>query len=137
MVLENSRGYIELEQQRLYIAGLKDALNARPDIEKTLIGLTETDCVLLLAHEPDTADINCQFPISAQFSGHSHGGQVRIPFYGPIFPQKYAERYVQGLNYVGENKIPLYVNKGIGTTQLPIRFCCRPEISVFYLQEYT
>lgn len=132
-VLENSRGHIEVEQQRLYIAGLEDALNAKPDIEQTLVGLSEEDCVLLLAHEPDTADVNCEYPIGAQFSGHSHGGQVRIPFYGPIFPQKYAEKYVQGLYQVGPRKVPLYVSRGIGTTQLPIRFCCRPEITLFTL----
>lgn len=133
LVLDNSRGHIAVDDQRLYVAGLDDALNGAPNIEQALVGVADDDCVLLLAHEPDTAEINSKYPVSAQFSGHSHGGQVRIPLYGPILEHRFAEKYVEGLYYVGEQKMPLYVNRGIGTTNLPIRIFCRPEITVFHL----
>lgn len=132
-VLENSHRPIIHNQQSLYIAGLEDAMYGIPDIEKALKGLNENDCILLLAHEPDSAEWISTYPVNAQFSGHSHGGQVRLPFFGPIIQQRMARIYDNGLYYVGESGMPLYVNRGIGTSQLPIRFFCRPEITVFTL----
>lgn len=132
-VLQNNHGRINLNGQSLYIAGMDDALYGRPDPKEALSGLTNQDCVLLLAHEPDVANWTYSHGFSAQFSGHSHGGQVRLPFFGPVISQELARKYNDGLYYVGENKMPLYVNRGIGTTQLPLRFFCRPEITVFYL----
>lgn len=104
-----------------------------PNIRKAVEGLRERDCILLLAHEPDFADESSQYPISVQFSGHSHGGQVRLPFYGSIIRQDLAIKYVDGLYQIGERKMPLYVNRGIGTTKLALRFFCRPGITVFHL----
>jgi predicted MPP superfamily phosphohydrolase len=132
-VLKNQNDFIESNQQRLYIAGIDDVMYGEPNIGKAVKGLLEDDCVLLLAHEPDIADESSQYPISAQFSGHSHGGQVRIPLYGPIIRQDLAIKYVDGLYHVGERKMPLYVNRGIGTTKLALRFFCRPEITLFHL----
>lgn len=132
-VLENSHDFIEYNQQRLYIAGIDDVMYGFPNVGKAIEGLTENDCILLLAHEPDIADESSKFPISAQFSGHSHGGQVRLPFYGPIIKQRLARNYTDGLYHVGENNMPLYVNRGIGTTNIAVRFFCRPEITVFHL----
>lgn len=132
-VLENSHDFIEYNQQRLYIAGIDDVMYGFPNVGKAIEGLTENDCILLLAHEPDIADESSKFPISAQFSGHSHGGQVRLPFYGPIIKQRLARNYTDGLYHVGENNMPLYVNRGIGTTNIAVRFFCRPEITLFHL----
>ncbi|MDR7000629.1 metallophosphoesterase [Neobacillus niacini] len=132
-VLDNSHDFIEVNQQRLYIAGIDDLMYGSPNIEKAVEGRTEQDCVFLLAHEPDIADESIKYPISAQFSGHSHGGQIRLPFYGPIIKQVLARKYSDGLYKVGVNKMPLYVNRGIGTTKLAVRFHCRPEITVFHL----
>lgn len=132
-VLDNSHDFIEVDGQYLYIAGIDDLMYGNPNIEKAVEGLTAKDCVLLLAHEPDIADESIKYPISAQFSGHSHGGQIRLPIYGPIIKQVLAHKYSDGLYKVGENKMPLYVNRGIGTTKLAVRFFCRPEITVFHL----
>jgi uncharacterized protein len=132
-VLNNSHGVIESKNQHLYIAGIDDVMYGDPDIGKAVNGLSDKDCIILLAHEPDIADKSCKYPISAQFSGHSHGGQVRLPFYGPIIRQELSSKYNDGLYHVGEKEMLLYVNRGIGTTDLAVRFLCRPEISVFYL----
>lgn len=132
-MLRNTHDFIEYKQQKLYIAGIDDVMYGEPNIGKAVEGLDDDDCVLLLAHEPDIADESSNYPISAQFSGHSHGGQVRLPFYGPIIRQVLAKKYTDGLYHVGENNMPLYVNRGIGTTNLAIRFLCRPEITVFHL----
>ena len=62
-------------------------------------------------------------------AGHSHGGQVRIPFYGPILLPYGVGRYDLGMFRTGCG--PLYVNPGIGWFPVPIRFNCQPEITVF------
>ncbi|MCM3568251.1 metallophosphoesterase [Neobacillus mesonae] len=134
-VLENRYDFIEADGMRLYIAGIDDAMYGFPNIAKAVEGIPQNSCVLFLAHEPDIADKSCKYPISAQFSGHSHGGQVRLPYFGSIIKQKMAEKYADGLYHVGDSQMALYVNRGIGTTNLPIRFLCRPEITVFHLKK--
>ena len=62
-------------------------------------------------------------------AGHSHGGQVRIPFYGPIFVPFGVDQYDLGMYQTASG--PLYVNSGLGWFPVPIRFNCRPEITVF------
>jgi predicted MPP superfamily phosphohydrolase len=67
-------------------------------------------------------------------TGHTHGGQIRIPFYGPIATMtSLGKKYASGLYHMG--KSILYVSRGIGTSVLPIRFFCRPEITVFYFNK--
>ena len=62
-------------------------------------------------------------------AGHSHGGQVWLPFYGPVYVPFGVDEYVRGLFHTDAG--PLYVNPGIGWFPWPIRFNCRPEITVF------
>ena len=62
-------------------------------------------------------------------AGHSHGGQVRVPFYGPLLLPFGVGRYDMGLFHTASG--PLYVNPGLGWFPVPIRFNCRPEITVF------
>ncbi|MBE6030044.1 MAG: metallophosphoesterase [Clostridiales bacterium] len=81
---------------------------------------------LVLCHEPDIFDWMDDYNVSLMLSGHSHGGQVRIPFYTDKYLPKYGMKYVNGLYEAGENT--LYVTKGIGTTKLPLRFMAKPEI---------
>ncbi len=136
-VLRNNYGYINAEGQSLYIAGTKDLLYEVTDIDATLKDLAihnEHACTLLLAHEPDIADLSSQYGFAAQFSGHSHGGQVKLPFVGAVVTPVLAHKYVEGLYPVGDQDMPLYVNRGIGTTGLPIRLFCRPEITIFQLR---
>ncbi len=61
-------------------------------------------------------------------AGHSHGGQVRVPFFGPLFLPWGVGRYDLGRFETAGG--PLYVNAGIGTYHLPLRFNCRPEITL-------
>jgi predicted MPP superfamily phosphohydrolase len=62
-------------------------------------------------------------------AGHSHGGQVWLPLYGPVYVPFGVDQYVRGLFHTEAG--PLYVNPGIGWFPVPIRFNCRPEITVF------
>ncbi|PEK09527.1 metallophosphoesterase [Bacillus toyonensis] len=119
------------------ISGLDDFLLGKPQIDATLKHVRQQDFNMLLVHEPDVVDKVACYPVDFQVSGHSHGGQVQIPFIGPLITTKLAESYVEGMYELeGKNKpLHLYVNRGIGTTRMPVRFWSVPELSVFVLKQ--
>jgi hypothetical protein len=134
VLLKNGNFTIEMTGSSIYIAGVDD-LFASPDLEATLAGIPADQFTILLAHEPDIPLSSVNQPIDLQLSGHSHGGQIVIPFVGPLYTPDGAKVYVQGLRKktAAHKETVLYVNKGVGTTFLPVRFNCRPEITVFTL----
>lgn len=117
---------------KLNIAGVDDVWVKRDRLDLVLNQLPNDGAAILLVHEPDFADTAAatdRFDLS--LSGHSHGGQVRIPFTGaPILPN-YAKRYPNG-RYQVKNMVQ-YTNRGVGVALMNIRFNCRPEITVFTL----
>jgi predicted MPP superfamily phosphohydrolase len=85
---------------------------------------------LALVHEPDFADhLATDRRIAMQVSGHTHGGQVRVPGIGALRLPSWGKRYQAGLYDVGNLK--LHVNRGIGTITHHVRFMCPPEIACF------
>jgi predicted MPP superfamily phosphohydrolase len=88
---------------------------------------------LLLSHVPAFAHELLNKHINLILSGHTHGGQVRLPLLPPLYLPRYAGRFVAGHYRVSQHQIPLYVSRGIGTSILPVRFLCRPEIGLFEL----
>ncbi|MEC5426016.1 metallophosphoesterase [Virgibacillus sp. C22-A2] len=133
-LLKNNHTTIELDSERIVLAGIDDVMLGQPDIEAALDNVNPDLFTILLAHEPDIADTAVNFSVDVQLSGHSHGGQVRFPFVGHLYTPAYAEKYVQGKYELGGEKLTLYVNRGIGTTRLPYRFLCKPEIYSFTLE---
>jgi predicted MPP superfamily phosphohydrolase len=131
-VLSNQSEPIERDGQRFWLAGVNDVLSGTADLPGTLSKVPPNDAVVLLAHEPDYADQVCKFPVDLQLSGHSHGGQVRIPLLRPFFLPELARKYVWGTYRVGS--LPLYTNAGLGTVNLPVRFNCPPEITLLTLR---
>ncbi|MBM7572209.1 metallophosphoesterase [Aquibacillus albus] len=132
-LLQNSHYTIKKENQSFVIAGLDDVMLGKPDIKQTINGITEEQFTILLVHEPDYADIVKDYPIDIQLSGHSHGGQIQIPFVGHVYTPAFAEKYVEGNYEIGSYPLQLFVSRGIGTTRLPYRFLCKPEITVYQL----
>jgi uncharacterized protein len=134
-VLANSCTPLERDGRRLWLAGIDDALEGRPDLTAALPGGRNPDRepLILLAHEPDFADYALGRQIDLTLSGHTHGGQVRIPFLPPLLLPQLGVHYVQGLFHLRDG-MQLYVNRGIGAVNLPFRFRCPPEITVFTLQ---
>jgi len=133
-LLKNEHTVIEKNKERFILAGIDDVMLGKPDLSQTLKNTNPDLFTILLAHEPDYADTARQFPVDVQLSGHSHGGQVRFPFLGHLYTPAYAEKYVQGKYVFNDERLTLYVNSGIGTTRLPYRFLCKPEIHVFTLK---
>lgn len=116
----------------LHIAGVDSMYRQRARLDLVMNQLPDDGAAILLAHEPDFADVSAATGrFDLQLSGHSHGGQVRLPLLFRLGLPHYGERYVIGLHLVGD--MLLYVNRGLGTTSMPIRLNCRPEITVITL----
>ncbi|HAQ07667.1 MAG TPA: metallophosphoesterase [Bacillus bacterium] len=121
-----------LDGSSVWIAGIDDAILGKPDIEAAMKEVPQGAFTILLSHAPDLADPASSYPIQFQLSGHSHGGQIQIPFFGPLVTPPFAEKYVEGFYSVGhEESMTLYVNRGLGTTRLPFRFLSQPEVAQF------
>jgi predicted MPP superfamily phosphohydrolase len=130
-VLRNSSTVIERSGKRLWIAGIDDAYEGKADLPVTLVKVPRDETTILLAHEPDYADYAVRFPIDFQISGHSHGGQVRLPGIGPLILPDLGRKYHTGYYRVG--RLQLYTNTGIGVVNPPVRFFCPPEITLITL----
>lgn len=133
-VLQNGNQLLNRGGQSIAVVGLDDWLHGFPDPQKARAGIPDDMFSLLLMHEPDYAGNAALFPFDLQLSGHSHGGQVRLPLLGALMTPPGSKRYVMGMYEVGERRMPLYVNRGIGETHLPVRLLCKPELTVFTLQ---
>ena len=122
-VLANSSVPIERDGRRLWLAGLEDALQQRPDLLTALPAGRNPDKepLILLAHEPDFADHVAGRQVDLVLSGHTHGGQIRIPFLPPLLLPSLGHKYVEGLFRLRDGT-QLYVNRGIGAVNLPFRF---------------
>ncbi len=131
-VLANQAEPIERDGARFWLAGVNDVLSKTADLSKTLRGVPAGEAVILLAHEPDFADEVSRFPVDLQLSGHSHGGQVRVPLLPPLYLPTLAKKYVWGPYQVGPLK--LYTNAGLGTVGVPVRLNCPPEITLLTLR---
>lgn len=119
--------------ESLHLAGVDDYWERQDKLDDVLAALPADGAALLLAHEPDYADISAATGrFDLQISGHSHGGQFVIPFVGPPVVPTYAEKYPLGRYQVGD--MIQYTNRGVGTINPALRFNCRPEITVFTLE---
>jgi predicted MPP superfamily phosphohydrolase len=127
-LLINSGVSIGVGRSAIYVAGLDDGWSGKPDLSRALESSPNGIPVVLLHHEPDFADANSRDErVTLQLSGHSHGGQVRLPLIGSFVLPDYGRKYDMGLYRV--NDMWLYTNRGIGVIAPPVRFNCRPEVT--------
>lgn len=118
---------------RLCIAGVDDLSEGRPDLD-ALHGRATRDFTILLAHNPDQAEHARRGVdrVDLILSGHTHGGQVRLPGFGAIVNStEFADLYEAGVRRRPWTQV--YTSRGIGTVHLPIRFLTRPEVSILTL----
>lgn len=131
-LLKNEGLSLRLGRDLLYIAGVDDGWSGRPDLALAMALHPGHAPTLLLAHEPDLADRFARDErISIQLSGHTHGGQVRLPGYGALVLPRLGRKYDLGLYQVGS--MWLYTNRGVGVIGPPIRLNCRPELTEIML----
>lgn len=132
-LLKNDSSIISKNEENIVIAGLDDAMLGKPDYSHTFSSLSpESLFTILLVHEPDVAPQTAHHGAHIQLSGHSHGGQIQMPFLGPIITPPLGSKYYEGIHTI--DNLTLYVNRGLGTTRLPFRFFATPEISVYTLK---
>jgi uncharacterized protein len=134
-VLENNARLIGEASNRFWLAGLGDQLAHRvgrgrfrgiDDLPGTLASVQSDDPVIMLVHEPD---IFTEIPerVALTLAGHTHGGQIRIPFVWPRFvPSMYGARFAYG--HVVEQGRHMVVSGGLGTSGIPARLGVPPEI---------
>ena len=130
-VLRNAQLPLERGKDRIWIAGIDDAWVHSADLDQALRGIPSHEATIVLAHEPDFADHAARFPVDLQLSGHSHGGQVRLPGLGALVLPEMARKYPMGLNRVGT--LQVYTNVGLGVINPPVRFRCPPEVTFLTL----
>ena len=131
-MLCNAAQEITVDGASVWMVGVDDLLTRRGDLERALRGVPAWACKILLAHEPDFADDAARFPIDLQLSGHTHGGQIRLPGLGALLLPRLGRRYPMGLYHVRDTWV--YTNRGLGTNRPSVRLNCRPEITLFTLQ---
>lgn len=134
-LLCNSAVKIERGNAHFYVAGVDDAYYGQPDLETIISKMPDDAPAILLAHEPDFADIAIKTGrFALQLSGHTHGGQIIFPIVGIIYKSQLGEKYLSGY-YRLSDSFQVYVTRGVGTVGLPLRFNCRPEITVLRLRD--
>ena len=117
----------------LHVAGIDDVMEGKSRLDLVLWELPEVGAAILLAHEPDFADVSSATRrFDLQLSGHSHGGQVAVPFLRRLVLPPFSQRYTRGLYDV--RGMIQYTNCGIGFVHARLRFLCRPEITALTLR---
>jgi predicted MPP superfamily phosphohydrolase len=115
---------------KLHLCGVDDVWEGKVRLETVVTQMEDDSAAILMAHEPDYADISAATgKFDLQISGHTHGGQVALPLFGPPVLPYLGQKYPSGLYKVGN--MFQYTNRGVGMSRLAIRFNCPPEITLF------
>lgn len=134
-VLLNSSYVVNTPDGNIQINGIDDLCFGQPNFSSSFqVTNCRIDFRIGLVHEPDKVKL-LDPNIHLVLSGHTHGGQVRLPKIGAIYTPTYGKVYKQGLYQIRSGQY-LYVNQGIGMTRLPIRIFCSPEIAIFNLNAH-
>jgi predicted MPP superfamily phosphohydrolase len=138
-LLKNSCLPMERAGGRIWLAGVDDPVAGRPNLDLAVpaaIRNVAHEPVVLLCHAPDYADHLLAHPagkaVDLMLSGHTHGGQIRLPLLGALELPTMGRKYIEGWFQLGD--LQLYVNRGIGTVGLPFRIDCPPEITLLTLR---
>lgn len=129
-ILLNENRRIDLPNGRyIWLVGVDDPVTGRAMLDQSLAGIPAGEPLMLLAHSPDIYTQAVLAKVGMLFVGHTHGGQVGIPYL--IRHSDYANRSPFMAGQFHDGGTTMYVNRGIGTKTLPIRFLCRPEITSY------
>ena len=131
VVLRNEAAEVATGRGSLWIAGIDEAILAGADHRATFARVPTGAAALALWHEPEWAEQTMPFGAFAQLSGHSHGGQVRLPGVGPVGSTIGGRRHIMGMNDAAG--MPVYTSRGVGVYRPPVRLNCPPEVTVVTL----
>ncbi|MCD6416525.1 MAG: metallophosphoesterase [Planctomycetes bacterium] len=132
-LLINESRVIETDSGRIRIAGVDDLGRGRPDFRATFRSFQRADFHIVLAHAPLAAEfVSVRDDVQLVLSGHTHGGQIRIPALWRMLLPPLRAGYVSGLYGTAWGHV--YVSRGFGTVGLPLRFRCPAEAAFFELR---
>jgi predicted MPP superfamily phosphohydrolase len=132
-VLRNSRRLLDSGHSRLWIIGVDDMWWNADDLAAAMQHVPARDPKILLCHNPQGVRMAAEHHIDLVLSGHTHGGQVRLPVVGALYTRsKLGKRFISGWNSL--NGTQIYVSRGIGKVLLPVRVGCPPEITLLHLR---
>lgn len=131
-LLRDEHVRLSRKNQSIVLVGLTDLWSEPIRWRRALRRTSKKDCRLVMMHNPDSFSQTVRFGLDLVFCGHTHGGQISLPFIGPPILPIANRRFVQG--WFREEKTQMYVNRGIGVIGIPIRFNARPEMAVIELQ---
>jgi hypothetical protein len=127
-VLLNEAVRLQVGGQTVWLAGIRDNSFRYQPVAPAVEHVPKGAPYILLAHSPDAIFEASDLHAGLVLSGHTHGGQIRLPLIGaPILPVRHRE-FDQGLFRQGDTM--LYVSRGLGTTGLRVRLLCRPEVAI-------
>jgi len=123
---------LETSGPGLCIAGIDDLWEGNPELKLALKRVAPDQPRIVLCHNPDVAELQHGPRVDLMVSGHTHGGQVRIPLVGtPVLPSRYGQKYASGI--VKGPHYPVYVTRGLGVGGIPVRLGVPPEVTFFEL----
>lgn len=143
-MLENGHRVITRGDAQIVVAGVDDPHTGQDNLKKALSGAPEETFILLLAHSPVMTVGAVEMGADVVLSGHTHGGQVALPLVGPLLTRSgHGKKLASGL--WGGKKLrsaleldprwtQVYVSRGIGSSFIPLRFLCPPEVALFELR---
>ncbi|GIW03933.1 MAG: hypothetical protein KatS3mg059_0553 [Thermomicrobiales bacterium] len=130
-VLRNEATPVTYQGATLWIAGIDETLLGHPDPKRTFAAVPAGTRPLALWHEPQFAEEAAALGAFAQLSGHTHGGQIRLPGLGPVGLPRHGRRHIIGLNNAAG--MPIYTARGVGVYRPPLRYNCPPEVTMIEL----
>ena len=130
-VLRNESLTLHREGMGIHIVGLDDYWAGQMDVPAAFEGLAPEKTRIVLAHNPDSILNIKRNRADLILCGHTHGGQVKLPFTGPLFIPVQLTQFIAGLYAWGKRAV--YVNRGFGFVWYPLRLNARPEISLITL----
>jgi predicted MPP superfamily phosphohydrolase len=131
-LLVNEAGRIGRGVDTMTLLGVDDPYSGHDRLWESLKGMQRTPFAILLSHSPEIFFKADLARIDLVFAGHTHGGQVRLPWLGPLWLPAGSESYASGW-YAGSSA-KMFVTRGVGTSLVPMRFLCRPEVPLITLK---
>ncbi len=142
--LMNRHVLLSRGDSQIALAGVDDPVNDKDRLADALSGIPEDVFTLLLMHSPDGIAEAVVYGVDVVLSGHTHGGQIRLPLYGALYTHSamgkrmsdgyYSRKRLRRAIGIRPGRTQLYVTRGLGISGLALRFLTRPELTVITLR---
>jgi uncharacterized protein len=131
--LHNQALPIRRGDETIHVVGIDEIYRGKPDVDGALSTIPPNGVRIVVSHHPDIVDKIGAQRMDLLLCGHTHGGQICLPFLGPLLvPSVHETRYAAG--FFELRNLLMYVGRGVGAVP-PVRILCRPELPIFELDD--